>query len=254
MKKPYYQDDAVTLYHGDCMEIMPQIAAGSIDAVICDPPYGTVSCAWDVVIPFDEMWKFLNGVTTSTAATVLFCAEPFTSNLIVSNLKVFKYRLTWDKVSSGNFLNAKKQPLRQVEDIAVFYESQPTYNPKMETRGKPRNKGGYNKVGRDSPYSFSENSNETKVNDVYYPSDLLVYSNAVKAGKQHPTQKPIALMAYLISTYTNAGDTVLDFTCGSGTTGRAAKDLGRKCVMIEREEKYCEIAANRMKQEVLGIW
>jgi site-specific DNA-methyltransferase (adenine-specific) len=237
-------DARYRLFHGDCLEILPTLPARSVDAVICDPPYGTTACAWDSVIPLEPMWAAIRHVLKSCGAVVLFGSQPFTSALVMSNPKFFKYCWVWDKKLTVNFLNAHKQPLRQTEDIVVFYKEQCTYNPQLETRGLPRNKGGYNKPNGSENYGIYHNVDS--FNNIYHPTNLIKISNAQQVGKLHPTQKPVALMEYLIRTYTNEGDVVLDFTMGSGTTGVAAMNTGRRFVGVEMDAGYYAIAQERI--------
>jgi site-specific DNA-methyltransferase (adenine-specific) len=234
----------IDLRLGDCLEVMQSIPNKSIDAIICDLPYGTTACKWDSVIPFEPLWEQYKRIIKDNSAIVLTAAQPFTSALVMSNIKMFKYAWVWDKANSTGFLNAKKQPLRQTEDIVVFYDKLLTYNPQMEVRGKARVKGGYNKLNGSENYgNFHDILSK---NNLYYPTNLLNISNAHKKGKVHPTQKPVALMEYLVKTYTNEGDTVLDNCMGSGTTGLACKNLGRKFIGIEQDANYFEIAKNRI--------
>jgi site-specific DNA-methyltransferase (adenine-specific) len=234
------------LLEGDCRERMSEIPDGSIDMVLCDLPYGITACKWDTVISFELLWAHYRRVCKKNAAIVLTASQPFTSALVMSNLSNFKYQWTWDKANSAGFLNAKKQPLRQTEDICVFYRGQCTYNPQMEVRGNPRVKGGYNKsCGSDN---YGDYHDVKSVSNEYYPTNLLRISNANRAEKTHPTQKPVALMEYLIRTYTNEGELVLDNTMGSGTTGVACMNMGRRFIGIEQDDKYFEIAKNRVEE------
>lgn len=235
----------IKLHHGDCLEIMKDLPPNGVDMVLCDLPYGTTQNKWDSIIPLDKLWKEYVRVAKESAAIVLTAAQPFTTFLISSNIKLFKYCWVWDKANSTGFLNAKKQPLRQTEDVVVFYQSQPSYYPQMEVRGKPRKKGGYIKPNGSENYGDYQDS--VSCNNEYYPTNLLTVSNADRASKIHPTQKPVALMEYLIKTYTNEGDTVLDNTMGSGTTGVACANLGRNFIGIEMDDKYFEIAKNRIE-------
>ena len=234
-------NEDVQLIHGDCLEVMKSIPDGSVDLILCDLPYGTTQNKWDSVIPFDKLWTEYKRVCSG--AVVLTAAQPFTTALIMSNQKDFKYTLVWDKALASGFLNAKKQPLRQTEDIVVFGKGK-TYNPIMEVRGKPRIKGGHGKSRRSDNYGKYGDS--VSVNNEYYPTNLLRISNAVRNGRQHPTQKPVALMEYLIRTYTNEGDTVLDNCMGSGTTGVACINTGRRFIGIEKDDGYFEIAKKRI--------
>ncbi len=230
---------------GDCLEVMKAIPDGSVDMVLCDLPYGTTQNRWDSVIPFHQLWGAYRRVCKPNAAIVLTAAQPFTSALVMSNTDMFKYAWVWDKANSTGFLNAKKQPLRQTEDICVFYSVQSTYNPEMAIRGNPRNKGGYNKG--DGSENYGKFGNTEAFNNEYYPTNILRISNAKQGGKVHPTQKPVALMEYLIRTYTNEGETILDNCMGSGTTGVACVNTGRDFIGIEKESNYYGIAKSRIE-------
>ena len=237
----------IDLRKGDCLEIMKSIPSGSIDAIITDPPYGTTACKWDSVIDFDLMWEQLNRIIKPNGAIVLFGSEPFSSALRMSNIKNYKYDWYWEKTSATNHLNAKKQPLRLYEIISVFYKKQPTYNPQGLVKGVFKNsrpskskKVEGNKVYRqEREYGCSEYGN--------YPKNKLHFANPNK-NSLHPTQKPVALMEYLIKTYTNEKETVLDFTMGSGSTGVAAKNLNRSFIGIEQDENYFNIAKERINE------
>jgi DNA modification methylase len=234
---------SIEVIKGDCLEVMKSIPEGSIDAIITDPPYGTTACKWDSVIPFDLMWEQLNRIIKPNGAIVLFGSEPFSSALRMSNIKNYKYDWKWDKKQGGNPLNAKRQPLKTYEDVLVFNKR--NYYPIMEKRGKPRKKGGLTKQPE---HTGKVDINYSVINNDYYPRAILEISNAVKKGKVHPTQKPVALMEYLIKTYTNENETVLDFTMGSGTTGVACKNTNRNFIGIEMDENYFNIASDRIKQ------
>lgn len=229
---------------GDCLEKMQEIPSGSVDMVMCDLPYGTTACKWDAVIPFEPLWAAYRRVCKPSAAIVLTASQPFTTALITSNIEQFRYCLVWDKKGTTGFQTAKLMPLRRHEDIAVFYSVKPTYNPTMEVRGKPRKKGG-SKVDNGC---YGELRSTESFNNEYYPTSIVEVSNAGKSGKVHPTQKPVALMEYLIRTYTNPGETVLDNTMGSGTTGVACMNTGRKFIGIERDEAYFAIAKKRIEE------
>lgn len=229
------------LIHGDCLEEMKKIPDGSIDLVLTDPPYGTTACKWDTIIPFEPMWEQLKRVTKKNGAIVLFGSQPFTSALVMSNPKMFKYEWVWNKAKAANYVNAKKQPLKIHENILVFCDGY-VYMPQM-VKGKFRKKGGYT-VNRE--VAVAQNPT-VKYNDEYYPKSIIEMSVAGnKDSTYHPTQKPVALMEYLIKTYTNVGETVLDFTMGSGTTGVACKNLNRNFIGIELESGYYEIAKQRI--------
>jgi len=229
----------IKLMQGDCLERMKEIPDGSVDAVIADPPYGTTACKWDSVIPFEPMWEQLKRVIKPNGAIVLFGSQPFTSVLVMSNLKWFKYCWVWNKKQTGNPFLANRQPLKIHEDIIVFHSER--YFPIMR-QGKFRQKGGGAK-------SQIFGNTESKTNDQYYPVSILEYPNCdYRAGKTHPTQKPVSLFEYLIRTYTNEDETVLDFTMGSGTTGVACVKTKRDFIGIELDEGYFKIAEQRIME------
>ena len=220
---------------------MKNIPDKSIDMVLCDLPYGITQCKWDSVIPFDLLWEQYHKCVKDNGAIVLFCVMPFTAELFMSNKKEFKYMWTWYKHYCRNFLNAKKQPLRTTENIAVFYKKQCTYNPQM-FKGKLRRKGNSNSQrGCYNTYKPIKT-----FNNQYYPRDILDFSGVSVKELMHPTQKPVALLEYLIKTYTNEGETVLDNCMGSGSTGVACKNTKRNFVGIELDEKYFNIAKKRI--------
>ena len=240
---------------GDCLEVMKSIPNGSIDAIITDPPYGTTACKWDSVIPFDLMWEQLNRIIKPNGAIVLFSAQPFTSALISSNYKYYKYNWTWDKKSATGGQFATKQPMRRLEDICLFYKNQCTYNPQLEDKEKKyiryikKDYVNNSKHIKDTK-SFTTNSKTRTIpEDKKYPSNLISISSGSHKTKVHPTQKPVSLMEYLIKTYTNENETVLDFTMGSGSTGVAAKNLDRKFIGIEMDDNYFKIATDRISKE-----
>ncbi len=233
-----------TLYHGDCLDILPTLEAGSVDAVITDIPYGTTACAWDSVIPFAPMWAGIKHVIKPRAAVVLFGSQPFTSALVMSNAAWFKYCWVWDKVKPSTALHADFMPLKNVEDILVFGEKRIIYNPQM----KKANKRKEWKLDRNGA-AFGDNIKKRFHDNggMSYPKQIITISNADQTNAIHPTQKPVALMEYLIKTYTNEGDTVLDFTMGSGSTGVAAMRTGRRFIGIELDSDYFQIAETRIK-------
>jgi DNA modification methylase len=233
-----------TLHHGNCLDILPTLEAQSVDAVIADPPYGTTACKWDSVIPFEPMWRELKRVIKPRGAIVLFGSQPFTSALVMSNPKWFKYCWVWDKVKPNGMGYAKHQPMRVTEDIIVFSSDATTYNPQLIKRARPRT---YRNYSHSQVNSITLGAMESNlVTDFLYPKNLLTVSNADQRDRLHPTQKPLTLLEYLVKTYTNAGDTVLDFTMGSGTTGAACGNMGRKFIGIEKEETYFNIARDRI--------
>lgn len=237
------------LIHGDCLDKLLTIEPGSINMVLCDPPYGTTAAKWDVVLPFNDLWPLLFRVCREDAAIVLHSTQPFTTSLIASARNVFRYAWVWDKGVGVNFLHAKRQPLKVTEDICVFYRKQPTYNPQMTPREKPIKKSN-NNVGETSGYTVDPNKYVGRVYDQAYPSNLLRFSSRSKGSRGlHPTQKPVELLKYLIRTYTNVGESVLDFCMGSGSTGVAAMECRRKFYGIEKDKNYFSIACDRIRAE-----
>ena len=234
----------IKLLQGDCLERMIEIPDKSIDMVLADPPYGTTACKWDSIIPLEPMWEHLKRVIKPNGAIVMTASQPFTTALIASNMKMFKYCWVWDKGRGVGHLNARRRPMMQAEDIVVFYAGQPTYNPQMRERSKPRRSK--NKATQ-QVYGTSNPNFQGKVLTQKYPINILQYSkSSQKDMLLHPTQKPVALIEYLIETYTNEGKTVLDFAMGSGTTGVACKRLNRNFIGIELDPHYFEIAKNRI--------
>ena len=215
--------------------------------VLTDPPYGTTACKWDTVIPLEPMWEQLKRVIKPNGAIVMTASQPFTSVLVSSNIINYKYNWVWDKVLSTGHLNAKIMPMKQHEDVVVFGNGIVTYNPQLVKRkeGKRVNKGTGKVMGlNDSAYGVRKSFSGEY--DFRQPTTLLTISNANRTNRIHPTQKPVALMEYLIKTYTNEGETVLDFTMGSGTTGVACKNLNRNFIGIELDEMYFNIAQERI--------
>ena len=239
------EDERYKLYQGDCLEVMDELISLGVkfDAIITDPPYGTTACKWDNVIPFDEMWERLNKLIKPNGAIVLFGSEPFSSALRMSNIKNYKYDWVWEKPQGVNPLLAKKQPLNNIEYIHVFYKKQPIYNPQFEY-GKPY------KITRDKKERLCEINNHifketTTINEgKRYPKRILKFK---RETGMHPTQKPVDLLEYLVKADTDEGDLVLDFTMGSGSTGVACMNTNRRFVGIELDEKYFNIAVDRLK-------
>jgi site-specific DNA-methyltransferase (adenine-specific) len=241
------------LWQGDCLELMKDIPDNSIDMVLTDPPYGTTACKWDTVIDFDLMWAQLKRITKDNGAICLFGSEPFSSALRMSNIKQFKYDWVWQKDKATGFLNSKKQPLRSNEIISVFYKKQPTYNPQFWD-SKPMNtvyNGGVANNGKSTDvYGKQKQVKRKELNSTKrYPITNIKFNqvNGQAKIKCHPTQKPVALLEYLIKTYTLENETVLDFTMGSGSTGVACKNLDRNFIGIEKDEKYFGIAEQRIQ-------
>ena len=236
-------------YLGDCLEIMKFIPDKKIDMILCDLPYGTTACKWDSIIPFEPLWKHYERVIKDNGAIVLFGSQPFTSALVMSNPKMFKYEWIWEKSKASNFLLAKKQPLKAHENVLVFANGTPNYYP-QKTQGKPYYRGGV-KEKHDNP-EVSNNipnyhSHIRKSEDgMRLPRSVQYFTTAEFDGKFHPTQKPIALIEYLIKTYTKEGETVLDNCAGSGTTGIGCLNTNRNYLMIEKEEKYYNIIGERI--------
>ena len=243
------------LIQGDCLDVFARLIHRGIkvDAVIADPPYAVLNkkCTWDSIINLEGMWGGLNQLkkTASTPIT-LFSQEPYTSQLIMSNPSEYKYKWYWEKTASTGFLNAKKQPMRCIEEICVFYAKQPIYNPQKTQGHKPVNS--YTKTVKTANKTVCYGTTNKEVtgggNTDRYPRQLLTFSSDKQTCKLHPTQKPLALMEYLVKTYTNENDVVLDFTAGSFTTGVACQNLGRKFIGIELDEHYYNIGVQRMKE------
>jgi site-specific DNA-methyltransferase (adenine-specific) len=229
------------IIQGDCLEVMRDIPDKSIDMILCDLPYGTIACKWDTIIPFEPLWEQYKRIIKDNGAIVLTASQPFTSALVMSNPKMFKYEWVWNKAKAANYVLAKRQPLKVHENIVVFCNGN-KYNPQMTT-GKFRKKGGYV-----VDWEVAVAKNPTVVyNNIYYPKSVLDYSVAGNGDSTlHPTQKPVALFEYLIKTYTSVGDTVLDNAAGSGTTGVACKNTNRNFILIEKEPEYIDIINKRL--------
>jgi len=243
-----------TVINGDCLEVMKNIPDKSIDMILCDLPYGSTACKWDIVIPFEPLWEQYKRIIKDNAAIVLFGSQPFTSALVISNIKMFKYEWIWDKKIITGFLNAKKQPLRQHENILVFYKKQPTYNSQMHKNKLKRNFEGLEIKPSSENYGKQRNYISKIKENISYPRSIIIQTGVVNNSKEkvtHPTQKPVALFEYLIKTYTNEGDLVLDNCAGSGTTGVACQKTNRRFILIEKEPAYCKICNERLFTEKL---
>lgn len=227
---------------GDCLELMKGIPDGSVDMILCDLPYGTTKNSWDNVIPFDKLWQQYNRVIKERGAICLFGQEPFASKLRQSNLNMYRYDWTWIKESGTGFLNAKKMPLKNTETISVFYKKLPVYNPQMREGFKAYKTISGSKSGNYGSYNQTESSSGT----TRYPVTAIRFNR--DKNKQHPTQKPVALLEYLIKTYSNEGDLILDNAMGSGSTGVACVNTDRSFVGMELEDKYFDIAKERIEQ------
>lgn len=234
---------------GDCLNLLPTLESNSVNMVLVDLPYGTTACKWDSIIPLDKLWEQYNRICKENGAMVFTAAQPFTTILAASNLESFRYEWIWEKPQGTNPMNAKVMPLKSHENILVFYRKKPVYNPQM---------------WYSTPYSgFS--SNTSKIGEVYgsaeskhrdnpegsrYPKTILKFK---QEKGLHPTQKPVNLMEYFIKTYTNEGDTVLDNTMGSGTTGVACRRTNRNFIGIESDEKYYNVANHRINNSILSF-
>ena len=244
----------IELIQGDCLEKMKDIPDGSVDMVLTDPPYGTTACKWDACIPFEPMWEQLKRVIKPNGAIALFGSQPFTTVLISSNIGGFAFCWVWDKCFAANFVQAKRQPLKDHEDIIVFSKTgkQPNYYPQMTSRDEPIYKGG-NKQSVAIPIAETEASknfsDKKKMYTEKFPTSQIRFNCRVGRGL-HPTQKPVALMEYFIKTYTNDGETVLDFTMGSGTTGVACRNLNRNFIGIELDPEYFKVAEKRINENL----
>mgnify|MGYP002718285453 CR=1 FL=1 len=235
----------INLMQGDCLELMKTIPDGSVDMILTDPPYGTTACKWDSVIPFEPMWAELKRIIKPNGAIVLFAQTPFDKALGFSNIEMLRYEWIWIKEQGTGGMNAKKMPLKKHENILVFYKKLPTYNPQF-SKGRPY------KIKRNKPDEEKSVYGKTGVSDgfvsindgIRYPTTELKFN---KETGLHPTQKPVALLEYLIKTYTQENETVLDFTMGSGSTGVAAKNLNRKFIGIELDNNYFNIAKERIE-------
>jgi DNA modification methylase len=226
-----------------------------VDLVLTDPPYGTTQCKWDTIIPFDKMWERLNKLIELNTAVILFGSEPYTSTLIYSNIKNFKYNWIWEKDKATGHLNAKKQPMRKIELISVFYNKQCLYIPQLSQKPKENIRPATTKRKNIDNYGNMDKESVRGIPiDMSYPNETLKFRGCFgdKGKSYHPTQKPVDLLEYLINTYTNEGNLILDFTCGSGSTLIAAKNTNRKCIGIELNEKYCEIAKNRIQNHTIS--
>lgn len=233
----------VNLMQGDCLDRMEDIESGSVDMILTDTPFGTTQCEWDSIIPLEPMWEQLKRIIKPNGAIVLMAAQPFTSVLTCSNLKMFKYDIVWEKPNATGFLNAKKMPLRAHESALVFYNKLPTFNPQM-THGHPRRTSKRKTVNSEcygKAISLTEYDSTSR-----YPRSVQKISSDKQKASYHPTQKPVELMEWLIKSYSSEGDTVLDFTMGSGTTGVAAKNINRNFIGIELDQGYFDIAKERI--------
>lgn len=247
------------LHHGDCLEIMPTIPSGSVDMILCDLPYGTTAIKWDTRIPFEPLWEQYERIIKENGAICLFSAQPFTTDLINSNRKLFRYEIIWEKTMKAGFVNARKMPLRGHENILLFYKKLPTYNPVMRELepwedhscvGRTRQR----RKDRTNHYNTLREGGTYTDTGIRFPHDVIRFSNWNGGGfgenkpVKHPTQKPVPLLEWLVKTYTNEGEMVMDNCMGSGSTGVACVNLKRDFIGIEKEEKYFKIAEQRIKE------
>lgn len=238
-----------TVVQGDCLEVMKEIPSKNIDMVLCDLPYGTTNCKWDTIIPFKPLWKEYKRIIKDNGVIVLTASQPFTSALVMSNPSQFKYSWVWDKKLPTGHLNAKRMPMKRHEDILIFCSGTPLYNPQLVKRQEGRRiKKGTGKIQGldDSAYGVRKDSSGEY--DFRQPTSILEISNADRTNRLHPTQKPVALFEYLIKTYTDEGDLVLDNCAGSFTTAIACENLNRNWICIEKETRYCDIGRKRIKK------
>jgi len=233
----------IQLYQGDCLEVMKKIPDKSVNMILADLPYQVTRCEWDKKIPLDKLWIQYKRIVKENSAIVLFSQMPFTAELVNSNPKQFKYMWIWYKHYCRGFLNAKKQPLRTTENICVFYKKQCKYNPQMR-KGKFRGKGHSSKQRG----CYGKYNTVKTLNDTYYPTDILDFAGVPNTELLHPTQKPVELLEYLIKTYTNEGETVLDNCAGSFSTGIACLNTNRDFIGIEKDENYFNIAKERIEK------
>lgn len=237
----------ISIKQGDCLELMKEIKDKSIDMILCDLPYGTTACKWDDVIPFDKLWEQYERITKDNGAVVLFGQEPFSSLLRISNLKTYKYDWYWEKERLTNISQVKRRAGKTVETISVFYKKQPTYNPQMSIYTGPKRT---NKVKNGKLGILTDNQNkkvyEYKDNGLRYPTQILKFQRDCLTCNLHPTQKPVALLEYLIKTYTNEKETVLDNCMGSGSTGVACINTNRNFIGFELDKHYFQIAKERL--------
>lgn len=238
----------IKLLQGDCLELMKDIPDGSVDMILCDLPYGTTACHWDTVIPFETLWEQYKRIIKGNGVIALFADEPFTSMLITSNLKMFRYKWIWDKERGSNFQNARFSPMKCSEDIAVFYSSKPTYNPQFwyskpyKTKTRKRKKEIQGLSGGSAAAICTETISQ---DGRRYPLNIIRFKR--DGSRMHPTQKPVALLEYLIRTYTNEGETVLDNCMGSGSAGVVSVNTGRNFIGMELDHGYFEMAQKRIE-------
>jgi len=257
----FYENQHGRLYHGNCLELMKDIPDGSVDMVLCDLPYGLTNCEWDTKVPLEPLWEEYKRTCKKNAAILLFGVQSFAIDLIISNRKDFRYKIIWVKSQKMGFLDAKRKPLKQHEEILVFYKKSPTYNPQMSKIDDHRDRVQRNHSNYCEHYNVKTTTAAPR-NGLRYPTDIIHFSNwngiifgnkntkenKINRGNCHPTQKPVPLLEYLIRTYSNEGETVLDNCIGSGSTVVAAENTGRRWIGIEKEERFCKIATERIQE------
>lgn len=244
----------IQLWKGDCLELMKGVEDKSIDMILCDLPYGTTACKWDTIIPFQPLWKQYERIIKDNGVIVLFGSQPFTSSLVMSNPSLFRYRWAWDKIQGGNFQIAKLQPMNTIEDILVFSKGKSAngaknkaiYYPQMTKHKKPVKSGGNpsvsNLLNKNSMVALGKTRTEK------YPTSILTFRKPTNKERRHPTQKPVALLEYLVKTYTQEDEIVLDNCMGSGSTGVACININRRFLGMELDEKYFSVAEDRIKE------
>lgn len=249
----YCKTDNGMLFQGNCLELMQKIPDKSIDMILCDLPYGTSACKWDIIIPFEPLWEQYKRVIKDNGAIVLFGAEPFSSMLRISNLPMYKYDWKWEKPSGANFLNFKFQPAKVHEDILIFGKMATSYSKQGNMKYIPQMEVGvpYSQKSGKQKNDYSNSTVRSPIDQVITTNEGTRYPRSIQRvcqdkEKLHPTQKPVALFEYLVKTYTNENDIVLDNTCGSGTTAVACENTNRRWICIEMENKYCEVTKNRL--------
>lgn len=240
--------NGIRLLHGDCLDLMKEIPDASIDMILCDLPYERTRNKWDVLVPFEPLWAQYRRIIKPNGAIVLFADGMFMARLMTSNPSMWRYNLVWDKVLTGGFLNANRMPLRQHEELCVFYKNQPTYNPQKTKGAKSHSKGSKRDYANNNYGSYNFVDNADLHGDLKFPTSILRYQKPHPSKALHPTEKPVSICENIIKTYTNPGETVLDNCMGSGTTGVACVNTGRKFIGMELYQKNFEIATQRITE------
>ena len=233
---------------GDCIELMKLIADKSVDMILCDLPYGVTKNKWDSVIPLESLWEQYKRIIKDRGVIVLTAQDKFSAKLMLSNEKLHRYNLVWDKQLTSGFLNANRMPLRVHEDILIFYKKLPTYNPQKVLGSKNHSKGNMNTDINNNYGKYGKVDNLDKLGDMKHPKSIISFQKPHPSKALHPTQKPVALFEYLIKTYTNEGDLVLDNCVGSGTTNIACFNTNRRCIGMEMNEEYFKVAKKRLEK------